>query len=73
MTANEMFEKLGYRIHTHNEVYIDYIDNKGKFISFEIEHKLYYVSDYKSDMTENIYIEEHQAIHQQMKELGWIE
>lgn len=80
MNAREMFEELGYKFEKLNyqgETY--FYSNKNSYggndyvrIWFYIETKTYSVhSIYGSNNYVDIKL--HQAIHQQMKELGWIE
>lgn len=72
-TAREMFEELGYKKLERLDFnhHIGY--EKGRnYIWFHIPTKTYISNDsynYKRDIT----LEEHKAIHQQLKELGWIE
>ena len=72
MNAKEMFEKLGYKqVFYKSEIH--YLCNV-ECIKFYLGFKQYVTTD--KDGTENswaITFEEHLAIHQQMKELGWIE
>jgi hypothetical protein len=65
MTANEMFEKLGYKlINDKNIVY------KGTHFTGRIIHIAFF-SDKKILITQSIGIEELQAINKQVEELGW--
>ena len=85
MTAKEMFEKLGYKIglpyNSKNENYAILFDkdfgNKYHEIRFMLRDKTIQCSkifyDDKKMWALTISVEEIQAIHQQMKELGWIE
>ena len=72
ITAQEMFEKLGYRFEKE-EYYIRY--RKGgdldKEVYFDLEYKTYNTSDFITFM--EIDIDLHKAITKQLKELGWIE
>jgi hypothetical protein len=66
MKALEMFEKLEYKCNKseHNIIYA-----KSNYdITFSLPYKEYYTNDGTS-----ITVEEHLAIHQQMKELGWLD
>lgn len=69
MTAKETFEELGYKYHYKCGIEKNMISITGNnfAIMFSLEHKEYWHTPMSS-----ITIEEHQAIHQQMKELGWI-
>ena len=79
-TAKEMFEELGY---SYEYEYDDLIECKKYFtktkvtmvIQFDIEYKEYIIKLKNAPMTisASIDLEEHKAIQQQMKELGWIE
>ncbi len=82
MTAKEMFEKLGYdKGIDFPKTIINYekFDNKGygKYISFDHLTEDYICGEImpKIPMPSIVRIskEEHQAITQQMKELGWLE
>ena len=88
MTAKEMFEQLGYErrlIHSDTKkvlatMYVkEYDKNDEVIICFVNNSKTYRVENVEGRKNhENIYatsvdIETHQAITQQMKELGWIE
>lgn len=65
MTANEMFEKLGYKlINDKNIVY------KGTHFTGRIIHIAFF-SDKQILITQSIGIEELQAINKQVEELGW--
>jgi len=64
MTAQEMFEKFNCY---EDEKYIVYRNNRYS-ITFDKVNKEYWHSEETS-----ITVDEHQAITQQMKELGWIE
>lgn len=67
MRAKEMFELLGYTyIKNESSIYCDDFNNEEKFFSFYLQEKRVFVGYYSYS------IEEHKAIHQQMKELGWL-
>jgi len=82
MTAKEMFEALGYKQTTNNDNLIEYIDDSHgdgdyKYVSFNHMWKVYEVGYYdgfetKRKKASRVFIEEHEAITKQMKELGWI-
>ena len=84
MTAKEMFEKLGYThnlnfngyINTNPKPHITYeknIENIRVLISFDLRKKSYYKSVILyNDEFKHITLEEHKAIQQQTKELGWL-
>lgn len=65
--ADKMFEELGFRKETRYP-YIHYI-NKSFGISF-LDGK---IKEYQRHTHAITTIEEHLAIHEKMKELGWIE
>ena len=71
-TAEKMFEKLGYE---PTKTIIDvfgYTKTGVRFIWFDRYTRQYRCRDLIHDgMT--LSIEEHKAIHQQMKELGWLD
>lgn len=69
MSAKEMFEALGYECRK-SENAIQYLSECGKEITFIFElHRFYKQRNF---ISLNIDIDEFKAIHQQMKELGWI-
>lgn len=69
-TAKEMFEELGYECRK-SENAIQYLSECGKEITFIFElHRFYKQRNF---ISLNIDIDEFKAIHQQMKELGWLE
>jgi len=76
MTAKEMFEALDYKIIENNEriiTYMMYIGDDMKKCSFYLIEKMYKVwIDSWETYAENINTDLHEAITQQMKELGWI-
>jgi len=72
MTAKEKFEKLGFDldIYEYNgEEFLEYSFNDVEVIEFNKTKRIYKIFVPKI----NVSIEIHQAITQQMKELGWIE
>ena len=70
MKAKEMFEALGYECRK-SENAIQYLSECGKEITFIFElHRFYKQRNF---ISLNIDIDEFKAIHQQMKELGWLE
>lgn len=70
MSAREMFETLGYECRK-SENAIQYLSECGKEITFIFElHRFYKQRNF---ISLNIDIDEFKAIHQQMKELGWLE
>lgn len=82
MTAQEMFEKLGYKQVRNDNVFIEYQDDSHgdgdyKYIRFGLFWKEYTVGYYDAVETKikkaiRVFIEEHEAITKQMQELGWI-
>ena len=80
MIAKEMFEELGFHLHTKDRCHLIYRSKHDKngedddpfnwdYINFYLKDKTYEVDIMISDVD----IKLHKAIHQQMKELGWIE
>jgi hypothetical protein len=80
MTAKEMFEALGYK---YKRYYSQIIVAKGNQLNersfvFDLDEKTY-TPTLMEELDDNEYrplpiiATEHQAITQQMKELGWIE
>ena len=67
MTAQEMFEELGFTLKPGFMGYIWYEDGKGRFIYFEENTRMYY--------NHLIFVDTkiHKAINKQCQELGWIE
>lgn len=76
-TAKEMFEAFGFRQNGQDdEIYsknnICYINGNAK-IEFNKKEKSYIAWEYKKILLAyEISLDIHLAIHQQMKELGWI-
>lgn len=74
MTAQEMFEELGYTSLTKN-----YIKGKLKTIEYENEENKDWIKFHTDNRRfieisgNGVFIEELQVINQQCKELGWIE
>lgn len=70
MKAEDMFKALGYECRK-SENAIQYLSECGKEITFIFElHRFYKQRNF---ISLNIDIDEFKAIHQQMKELGWLE
>ena len=74
-TADEMFEKLGYKKIIENNVKINY-EKEGQFwdkeIVFGLIDKIVY-TELGTGESANMNMQELQAINQKCKELGWIE
>lgn len=74
MTAQEMFEKLGYK-----KISMEFMGDELRKIKYENTSNKDYIEFYTEnqhfiEMNGNgIYVEELQAINQQCKELDWIE
>ena len=66
--ADNMFEELGYK----KEAALGFIKyQKGsKIVSFYLEYEEYEV--YEADNMQELNVLEHKAIHQKLKELGWL-
>lgn len=74
MTANEMFNSLGFdRTVTHINMVLTEICYREEYTSvyFYIDTKIYCTRG-RFSTSANISPELHKAIHQQMLELGWI-
>ena len=75
MTAKEMFEKLGYKVvwdkveDSERKIVYQYQYN---FIAFKLNENSDLLGYTSSNLSYTIYPDLHQAITQQMKELGWI-
>ena len=75
MSADKMFEELGYKFFEENDYFIEYknkLDNCSKFIRFELLEKIftsfyYVVPDRQSYIT----MQELKAINMKVEELGW--
>jgi len=79
MNAKEMFEELGYTKHEHKlsiEYFMQNPDNHSVYeVVFDLVEETCSVRVWKRiglDTHQNIDAILHLAIHQQMKELGWI-
>ena len=82
MAAKEMFEALDYEQTTNSDNLIEYTDDSYgdgdyKYVSFNrmwIEYEVGYFDGYDTKRKQpiDVSIEEHEAITQQMKELGWV-
>lgn len=74
MTAKEMFEALGYELIKYDSIYawFDY-KSETSVITFFLGSKGYLKSDKENeDLVEMITPQEHKAITQQIKEMGWL-
>lgn len=68
MNAQEMFELVGYtQTKTDYSISYDVIGSEEKSFAFNLKEKYINIDPYF------ISIYEHKAIHQQCKELGWLE
>ena len=76
MTAKEMFEELGYE-QTITQYYIKYYSEENSKYScwtkivFNLDEETIYADDTYEGM--NIDMQTFKAIHQQLKELGWLD
>ena len=68
MNAREIFEQLGYE-RTEDEARIEYENEDELIIFYKERERLYHVNSYEP----LIYLGTFKAIHQQLKELGWID
>ena len=69
MKAREMFKKIGYKIITNDYLIITY--KKDCEIDFYKGSKTY--GKWFNGNGESVLLQEHKAIHQQLKELGWLD
>lgn len=77
MTAKEMFEALGYHLHINDRLevcYDKFCDSVHEQITFWLKNREYNSCFFDGEEIDirDITLEEHKAIHQQLKELGWI-
>ena len=78
MNAKEMFEELGYEVFYGNFI-IDVLCkieiNDNNFVIIEFAYGGYRINELKNGefFIRRISKELHNAIHQQMKELGWLD
>lgn len=75
-TAKEMFETLGYEYmfcSDINRISYSRYDGCGDFqlIFFDVDYRIFFTEDEYEGM--HIDIPTFKAIHQQMKELGWLD
>lgn len=74
LTADEMFEKLGYEILFKDKNIIQY-EFEGKYMDNEIRFDLKgktVLKEYSTGESQEISIQELQAINKKVEELGWI-
>lgn len=72
LTADEMFEKLGYE-KTFTEVdNIKYYKDDDNVIYFVITHRTFHKTGEYDGMCDAITMQELKAINEKVKELGWI-
>lgn len=71
-TAKEMFEKLGFSIDEQDEEVIAYSDENYRVLFYFI-NKTYSFYRREDDVSSWVHVVVHQAITQQLKELGWLE
>ena len=74
MTAKEMFEKMSFKQIEEDEYSLKYYSNERYYdvdVYFNKENQTYIVV-YDIEFPRFITLELHKAIHQQMKELGWL-
>lgn len=74
-TAKEMFESLGYKLDQKKLVVsrLTYTKDDDNIIGFRLKEKSYSKFGASTLPPDDISIEEHMAIHKQMKELGWLD
>lgn len=75
MTAQEMFEKLGFEEICHDDREIIYFmhinDVKVREVEFDLQNKTFYCMC--SDIVMEVDMELLKSINQQCKELGWLD
>lgn len=71
-TAQEMFEKLGYTLDAKAEDCMSYSNENNQIFFYEF-NKTYSFRRLEDDMSEWVGVKLHQAITQQMCELGWLD
>lgn len=80
MNAREMFEQLGYGVYRHKDSIVCFRqDENTNFIYeivFDLVDEIYTTKSFgivvSQDSTIPVDLMLHKALHQQMKELGWI-
>ena len=73
LTADEMFEKLGYE-KTFTEVdNIKYYKDDDNVIYFVITHRTFHKTGEYDGMCDAITMQELKAINKKVKELGWLD
>lgn len=77
MKAKEMFENLDFVEVARTNKGLWYQNSRNNdFIFFDLEEKEYSswcCNDYADYITREISVDLHKAIHQQLKELGWLD
>ena len=78
MTAKEMFKNLGYYLYRNGDLELSYrkcCDGLEEIFTFWLNTKEYnsIFCDREEIDIRDITFEEHKAIHQQCKELGWLD
>jgi len=79
MTAKAMFEKLGWKIiNAEDDDTIYYKKVKGQavyYLEFHLDFASYYTYGVAKDheINNSLNVDEHLAITQQLKELGWLD
>ena len=73
MNADEMFEKLGYKIIIKNGNYIKYKKDDDNVYYFLNDVREYYKSGEYDGMCGNTTMQELQAINKKWEELGWLD
>ena len=76
MTAKEMFEKLGYKLHESYN-YLQYVFESEEtkdllfYIEFDTDIKKILIDCNRKDYINDLSMQELQAINKQIEELGW--
>lgn len=73
-TAKEMFEALGYELDTVDDNgSIEYVKDSYNVYYFDLDNREFYKTGLWDSECDRITFPEFKAIHQQMKELGWLD
>ncbi len=70
--ADEMFDKLGYKIRD-NDCYLEYRKDSENIIYFHNNNQTFIKIGKYEGMCDDITMQELQAINEKCKELGWLQ
>lgn len=73
MTAQEMFENLGYKKTYDKSTIVDFEKGHKRIRFYKCFQSIQVNVDYILNVNDLDVTKEHNAIHQQMKELGWLD